>query len=449
MEFRILGPLEVRGESGAVALEGAKPRAVLALLLMHPNEPVSADRLAVALWGEQAPAAAVKTVQVHVSRLRKALGDPDAVVTTPAGYRLRVRAGELDAERFARRVEQARRALEEGRPAQAAGMLREALGLWRGPPLAELAFEPFAQAEIARLEEQRLTALETRIEADLAVGGQADLVSELQQLVAEHPSRERLAGQLMLALWRSGRQTEALAVYRTTRDALVDAAGVEPGPELARLHEAILQHDPALEMAPAGLPPELDAAAEPALAGRGAELAWLREQWRAVQGGAGRLVAICGVAGIGKRRLVAELAAEVHAAGAAVTFARGRAPDMRTARGPALLVIADATRLERPAAGPALVVALARDARAVAQLGVHETLSLGPLEAAAVLAIAQRAGCEHRSRSCWRRVAAFRPCARGRRALGAPRGGAPRRHRRPGGRRRAVRAARERGRAHG
>src|SRR3954468_21974612 len=159
MEFQILGPLEVRGDLGAVALGGIKPRAVLAVLLLHANEPVSAERLAVALWGEDAPAGAVKTVQVHVSRLRKALGDPDAVSTTPAGYRLRVRPGELDAERFARGVEAGRRALEAGDPQRAVILLREALELWHGPALADLEFEPFAAAEIGRLEGPRPVAL--------------------------------------------------------------------------------------------------------------------------------------------------------------------------------------------------------------------------------------------------------------------------------------------------
>ena len=171
MDFQILGPLEVRGERGAVELGGLKPRAVLAMLLLHANEPVSAERLAVALWGEDAPAGAVKTVQVHVSRLRKALGDPEAVSTTPAGYRLRVRPGELDAERFARGVAQGQRALAAGDAERAGVVLREALELWHGPALAELAFEPFAAAEIERLEEQRLVALEARMEADLAARG--------------------------------------------------------------------------------------------------------------------------------------------------------------------------------------------------------------------------------------------------------------------------------------
>src|SRR5687768_1838904 len=152
MEFRILGSLEVRGDDGPIGLGGAKPRGLLAMLLLHANEPVSAERLAVALWGEDAPAGSIKTIHVHVSRLRRALGDPGVLATTPAGYRLRVLPGELDADRFARLAAEGREALADGRPESAATRLRESLSLWRGPALADFAFEPFAQAEIARLE---------------------------------------------------------------------------------------------------------------------------------------------------------------------------------------------------------------------------------------------------------------------------------------------------------
>ena len=176
MDFRILGPLEVRAEPGAVQLGGSKPRAVLAMLLLNANQPVSADRLATAVWGDDAAAGAAKTVQVYISRLRKCLGDADLVTTTPAGYTLHVAPDELDADRFAHDVEEGRAALASGRPARAGTILREALSLWRGPPLADMAFEPFAQAEIARLEEQRLSALELRVEADLAAGRNAALV---------------------------------------------------------------------------------------------------------------------------------------------------------------------------------------------------------------------------------------------------------------------------------
>src|SRR3954447_7268807 len=246
MEFGILGPLDVRADGRTVALGGARPRAVFAVLALHANRPVSAERLAVALWGEDAPPSAVKTVQVYVARLRKALEDPDALVTTPAGYTLRVQLGELDAERFERQVADGRDALAAGRAEHAAAQLREALGLWRGPPLADLASAPFAPAEIARLEEQHLAALEVRVDADLAAGHHAELIGELQQLTTQHPWREQLHAQLMLALYRSGRQADALGAYRHAREILVEQLGVEPGVELNDLHEAILVHDPAL-----------------------------------------------------------------------------------------------------------------------------------------------------------------------------------------------------------
>ena len=222
---------------------------LFAVLALHANQPVSAERLAVALWGEDVPPSAVKTVQVYVARLRKALDDPDVLVTTPAGYRLRVRPGELDAERFERQVADGREALAAGRAEHAAAELREALELWRGPPLAELASTPFAPAEIARLEEQRLAAVELRVDADLAAGRHAELVGELQQLTTEHPWRERLHAQLMLALYRSGRQADALEAYRHAREVLVEQLGIEPGAELHDLHEAILAHDPAIARA--------------------------------------------------------------------------------------------------------------------------------------------------------------------------------------------------------
>jgi DNA-binding SARP family transcriptional activator len=192
VEFSILGPLEVRADGHTVALGGARPRAVLAVLALHANQPVSAERIAVALWGEGAPPSAVKTVQVYVARLCKALDDPDVLVTTPAGYRLRVLPGELDAERFERLVADGRQALATRRAQDACDALRAALELWRGPPLTELASTPFAPAEIARLEEQHHAALEVRVDADLAAGRHAELIGELQQLTSQHPWRERL-----------------------------------------------------------------------------------------------------------------------------------------------------------------------------------------------------------------------------------------------------------------
>ena len=324
MEFRILGPLEVLDDDGAIALRGAKPRALMAVLLLNANEPVSSERLAVALWGEEAPASAAKTVQVHVSRLRKSLGDSDILTTTPAGYRLRVLPGELDAERFAQLVEEGRRELLSGHPERASAALRDGLALWRGPPLADLEFEAFAQPEISRLEEQRLVALEARADAELAAGRHVALVGELQRLARLYPSRERFAGQLMLALYRSDRQTEALAAYRDARQALVETSGIEPGPELRRLHEAILRQDPALRLPPASeLPPELDASRAPALAGREDEVADLLDRWERARGGHGAVVTISGEHGIGKTRLTMELAGEVHRLGALVLYASG------------------------------------------------------------------------------------------------------------------------------
>ena len=179
MEFRILGPLEVLDGQRPVSVNGPKPRSILAVLLLHAGEPVSAERLAQALWGDDAPANAAKVVQVHVSRLRKALGAPGLIVTTPAGYNIRLDPADLDATRFEQLVADGRSALAEGDAAGAAELLRDALRLWRGPPLADLAFEPFAAPEIARLEEQRLQALETRIEADLAAGTHAEIAGEL------------------------------------------------------------------------------------------------------------------------------------------------------------------------------------------------------------------------------------------------------------------------------
>ncbi|HWT25436.1 MAG TPA: BTAD domain-containing putative transcriptional regulator, partial [Solirubrobacteraceae bacterium] len=405
MEFRILGPLEVRDRRGVVTLGGSKPRAVLAVLLLHPNEPVSAERLALALWGEDAAAGAVRTVQVHVSRLRKALGDPDVIATTPAGYRLRVLPEELDALRFARGTAEGRSALERGDPGRAAALLREALALWRGPALGDLAFEPFAQAEIARLEEQRLSALEARIEAELACGLHRALAGELQQLVADHPTREGFAHLRMLALYRSGRQAEALDAYREARTVLVAEVGVEPGPELRHLHEAILRQDPSLNPPVAAeLPAELDADAAAPLIGRDAALARLRAHWEQARMGGGRLVAVVGGAGMGKTRLAAELAGDVHRNGADVLYGSGRQAAATvaavleralSASRPTLVVVDDADRAgtevparlakaaQKLAGVPVLVVATAGDAQALGLNG-HDALLLEPLGADAV-----------------------------------------------------------------
>ena len=416
MDFRILGPLEVRDDIGAVALGGVKPRAVLAVLLLHADESVSAERLAHALWGEDAPAGAAKTVQVYVSRLRKALGDPGIVATTPAGYRLRLSEDELDATRFGRLVDDGRRALGAGRPEYAASLLRDALEMWRGPPLADLAFEPFAAPEITRLEEQRQSALESRVDADLAAGRHTALVGELQRLAALYPTRERLAGQLILALYRCERQADALEAYRDARERLVEEAGVEPGPELRRLHDAVLRQDPSLDPpAPATeLPDELDTAAAPRLAGREAELAALHEWWTRARVGRGALVALSGATGIGKTRLAAELAGDVHRDAVTVLYAAAHRAEpalavvraAREASSPTLLVVDAADRagaelrdalvdLARATGGlPVLVLLVGEDADALTALGAAESVALEPLGADAVAAIAGGYGSE-------------------------------------------------------
>lgn len=250
MEFRILGPLEVVEEGSPLALGGARQRALLALLLTRANEVVSTDRLIDELWGGRAPKTAANALQYHVSRLRKLLGGAHAIVTKEPGYLIQVGPDGLDLLRFERLVEEGQRSSPEA----AAKLLREALALWRGPALADVAHESFAQAEILRLEELRLVGLERRIDADLALGRDAELVAELEALVREHPLRERLRAQLMLALYRSGRQAEALEVYRQTRHLLVDELGIEPSPALHELEQAILQQDPELT-------PQVDAVA--------------------------------------------------------------------------------------------------------------------------------------------------------------------------------------------
>jgi predicted ATPase/DNA-binding SARP family transcriptional activator len=252
MRFGILGPLEVADDGGRrVGLGGHKQRSVLAVLLLHANEAVSPDRLVEDLWPGGPPASAATSLQAHVSRLRRALGDGPRIVTAGGGYVIRVAPGELDLERFERLVEEGGVAISTEDWELAAGKLREALGLWRGPPLSDFQYDSFAQAEIARLAELHVAALEQRIDADLALDDGAAVVGELERLVREHPYRERLRGQLMLALYRTGRQTDALAAYRGLSGVLRDELGLEPGESLRELERAILRHDPALST-PAG-----------------------------------------------------------------------------------------------------------------------------------------------------------------------------------------------------
>ena len=245
MDYRILGPFEVATNDRSLALGGAQQRALLALLVIHRNQALTTDRLIDELWGDQTPPTAVKTLQGYISNLRKVL-PADAIVTQGRGYVLTVEPDGVDVARFEQLVAEGRRALDAGDPALARDQLSAALGLFRGDPLSDFAYLSFAQNEIARVEELRLAAIEDRVEADLALGQHAVLVGELERLVREHPTRERLTGQLMLALYRSGRQADALEQYRRTRGELVRELGIEPGPELQALARAILNHDPAL-----------------------------------------------------------------------------------------------------------------------------------------------------------------------------------------------------------
>jgi DNA-binding SARP family transcriptional activator len=248
LEFRILGPLEVVDEDGPLPLGGPKQRATLAILLLNANRVVSIDRLADDLYAGAPPATAVTQVQRQVSELRKALTSPSLIETRAPGYLIRLEPDGLDLGRFERLGEDAGRALRRGEARQAAELLREALGLWRGEPLADLAGEPFATVAVQRLEEIRLVALERRIEAELALGRHLELVPELETLVATEPLRERFREQLMLALYRTGRQSEALDTYRAAREALVDELGIEPAPKLRELERAILAQDTSLDL---------------------------------------------------------------------------------------------------------------------------------------------------------------------------------------------------------
>ncbi len=250
IDYRLLGPIEAGVNGHVLDVGGQKQRALLTILLLSANEPVPRDVLIDRLWGERPPAGAQHTLEVYVSRLRTTLepaaGGP-VVLTRPGAYVLQAAGERIDVRRFERLAGEGRRALAAHAPSRAAADLREALALWRGAPLADVGDEPFAQAEIARLQELRAGVIEDRIEADLALGRHADVVSELEALVAAFPLRERHYQQLMIALYRCGRQAEALAVYQSARRVLVDELGIEPGPDLKRVECAILQQDISLE----------------------------------------------------------------------------------------------------------------------------------------------------------------------------------------------------------
>jgi DNA-binding NarL/FixJ family response regulator/DNA-binding SARP family transcriptional activator len=250
VEFRILGPLEVLEDGRPVALGALKERVVLGVLLLHANEFVSRERLIDELWGAAPPPTARKAVNVYVSKLRKTLGRDgrDPIVTAAGGYRLVLDPDLLDAERARALVADAHDRLAAGDPAAASGLLREALALWRGSTLAGLPLESVGNEEVAQLDELRLSALMDRVDCDLAAGRHERVLGELHVLVREHPLRERFRAQQMLALYRADRQADALAAYQQARRDLIEELGIEPSESLQRLQQAILQHDPALEL---------------------------------------------------------------------------------------------------------------------------------------------------------------------------------------------------------
>ncbi len=281
LEFRLLGPLEVLDETGPLLLGGRKQRSVLALLLLEAPRPVPTDRLIDVLWGERPPRTATTSLQNFVSQLRKTLGS-DTLVTKAPGYALAIRPEQVDLNRFRDLASQAR-ATEDA--AKRAERLRTALEIWRGPALADLEFEAFAPEAVAPLEEERIVALEERIEADLETGRHGDLVGELEALVQQHPVRERLRAHLMLALYRAGRQAEALDVYQSARRVLVEQLGIEPSRELQALHSAILRQEAGLHAPGRRAPAQdhFDEVVEVLLSGRlvpvlGADVAELAER---------------------------------------------------------------------------------------------------------------------------------------------------------------------------
>ncbi|HUP70823.1 MAG TPA: BTAD domain-containing putative transcriptional regulator [Acidimicrobiales bacterium] len=344
MQFRVLGPLEAEGEAGLVALGGPKERAALAMLVLRAGEVVSAEFLIDALWGDDPPRTAAKTLQTYIFRIRRSLaavGDGDVLATHGAGYRLCARHEDVDAARFERLLAAGRKAAARSDHDGALGCLDQALALWRGKPLAELSFSDVLSAESTRLSELHLGAVEQRVGVALAAGHHQELVGELRQRVSEHPLREALWESLMLALYRCGRQADALRTYQDYRALLIDELGIEPGPGLKELERRILEQDPELVIgaatsvrgprdrrpdAPAtgdhSLPSALQRAAAAPLVGRQSERERLQAARSRARGGGCEAVLISGEPGIGKTALAAAVAAEAHASGAIVLYGR-------------------------------------------------------------------------------------------------------------------------------
>jgi DNA-binding SARP family transcriptional activator len=331
MEYRILGPLEALDGERRLPLGGTRQRSVLAMLLLHGNEALTRDVIVDQLWGEEPPATAAKVLQNCVSALRKELpGGVETLRTVGGAYSLALGPDELDRDRFERLVAEGRAAVAEEQHAEAAERLREALALWRGAPLSDFTYAAFAQGEITRLEELHVAVLEDRIDADLALGRHDQVTPELEALVTRHPLRERLRYQLMLALYRGGRQAEALEAYRSARRAMLAELGLEPGRALQDLERAILAQDPSLEgpaprrpapSSAAGVRPGRAAAAP--LHGRDEELALLEAGLDDAIAGRGRLFVVVGEAGSGKTRLADEIGSAAKQRGSSILWGRG------------------------------------------------------------------------------------------------------------------------------
>jgi DNA-binding SARP family transcriptional activator len=324
VKFRVLGLLEVSEGDRPISLPRGKERALLGLLLAHANEPLPSERLIEELWPRRRPSNATKTVQIYVSRLRGHLGR-ERIRTTPAGYLLLAAPDELDAASFARLAADGRGRLEAGDAAAAEALLSQALQLWRGEALADFRFDSFAQTEVRRLEELRRSAVVDRVEARLALGRPDEVVAELETLVSEQPLWERPRRQLMLALYQTGRQADALALYRSTRTLLADELGLDPSSELQELERAILNQAPELNKSQRAPPVEADSAAEAArgaFVGRETELAALVAGLEDILAGRGRVFLIVGEPGIGKSRLAEELTRRARVRGAQVLVGR-------------------------------------------------------------------------------------------------------------------------------
>ncbi|HXW35834.1 MAG TPA: BTAD domain-containing putative transcriptional regulator, partial [Acidimicrobiales bacterium] len=332
-EFGILGTLTVISDSTPLEVRGPRQRALLALLVLQANRVVTPDRIFELLWQGNPPRTAANTLQTHIVRLRRVLRAPQPdggeycpLKTISAGYLLEVDAEALDSARFEYLLSEARRAVTLERHAVAREVLRQALGIWRGPALIEFAAEPFAQVDATRLDELRIDALQEFAAASLACGRIAETIATLQPLVSAHPLREQPVGDLMVALYRAGRQGDALAAYRTLRLALREELGLDPSPELQRLEQLILEHAANLEPVALGatrrthaLPMQASVAA-PRFVGRTEELTWLSGQWHAACRGEPRLAIVQGEPGIGKTRIAAEFAERCHRGGGTVLW---------------------------------------------------------------------------------------------------------------------------------